>query len=489
MHNKYRMIKFIILSVLLLMGTSTSVQAHSPDEVMISVEAINTPTIDGVISNGEWGDPVLDTWMNYTSFSSGNSETHKFIMYIMNDKVNLYIGIIIYDEDFNTTDSYDVLELYFDSNHNGIQDTFEDVKSIRISDYQDGPFDLTLNDRYFHEDGYTTSDTQNDGKAVGKHTNQEIGDYVFEFEIPLNSGDPQDISVNSGDTLGLYITYTEMKLMDGGYTQGDGWENWPLNALDAYHFDTYGDLVLVQSDIEPQTNSLQLDTTKIGVHNDDVLTYEVITFDCSGFDQDLCNMLTEGEIFSFKVTDVTLDSGNAITVERTNSTHIDIEEQISLDTMDIIIFTDWDYWGANAAKVFADVVDAAEPPPLELITIDNGNEFLNTSLFFSGDLGDGTLLTQRWDMIFEKSTGTLYSEYQDVYLETVDSEFLSFELRMERTSYVPGEVISESSDDSTSTNSSTTSNNDSSTKSAEPGFLIVFTISTMVTIILIRRKN
>ncbi|MCE7736466.1 MAG: hypothetical protein GPJ54_16415 [Candidatus Heimdallarchaeota archaeon] len=48
------------------MGTSTSVEAHSTDDVITSVEAINTPTIDGVITNGEWEDPVLETWMNYT---------------------------------------------------------------------------------------------------------------------------------------------------------------------------------------------------------------------------------------------------------------------------------------------------------------------------------------------------------------------------------------------------------------------------------------
>lgn len=238
--------KFTVLLVVIILSSAAFAQDQSIN-TLTSMEAQTSPTIDGLLGASEWPDvPALDSWFNYSN-SGGGDETHQLKVYIQNDAINLYVAIIIMDEDFNITDSYDKLNLYFDNNNNGLLDTTEDVKVFQSLDYSDW---------FFHEDGYTTTDSTTNGIGKATHTTQgDNGDYIYEYEIPLNSGDTQDISVNAGDTLGLLISFTEFSGTVNTGSFGVGWDTWPLDSFSTSAFDSYGDLILAESTIVSTTTT------------------------------------------------------------------------------------------------------------------------------------------------------------------------------------------------------------------------------------------
>jgi len=55
------------------------------------------------------------------------------------------------------------------------------------------------------------------------------------MQIPLNSGDSQDLSVTAGSLIGIMVSYREMILINGAYQWGQAWDAWPasINPFDA----------------------------------------------------------------------------------------------------------------------------------------------------------------------------------------------------------------------------------------------------------------
>ncbi|MHA2032389.1 MAG: hypothetical protein ACW99A_11385 [Candidatus Kariarchaeaceae archaeon] len=244
----FKLAIFMTLILLTSSSTTLSISAQSSENTIYSAEAVVKPTIDGILADGEWGEnPTLDSWLNYTK-TTGGSESHQFKVYVQNDNVNLYIAILLMNEDFNTTDSYDKMALYFDSNNNGILDGTEDLKVFQSLEYTDW---------YYHEDGYTTVDGESNGRGKATHTTQgDNGDYIYEFEFRLNSGDTKDIAVSAGDTLGILIDYTEFSGSVNTGSYGVGSDVWPSDSFTPSEFDSYGDLVLIESTVVPGTNDI-----------------------------------------------------------------------------------------------------------------------------------------------------------------------------------------------------------------------------------------
>jgi hypothetical protein len=180
---------------------------HSGD--VLSAWSITTPTIDGVISTGEWVDAaVADFTLSYCS------ESHDVTLYVKNDDTYLYLAAVVRDEEYsNLAEMYhDFANFYFDNNNNGVTDVGEDGIAIR---FDNTVFLDTYNPNGVN--GWSYSDDSNGGTndIVGAvtHTNpvpDGVGDYTFEYRHPLNSADDShDFSLNAGDTVGFRFSFPD----------------------------------------------------------------------------------------------------------------------------------------------------------------------------------------------------------------------------------------------------------------------------------------
>ena len=209
------------------------------------------PTIDGLLIPNEWGSPEIVKTLNYTNRDTSESETHEMTVHFMNDDTYLYIAIKITNEDFESDDvqgvDVDVIELYFDNDNDGVIEPNEDIKNF---------WNLKYGDWFYKGNGTWCSDSKKDGGGAAKHSNHAIGDYTYEFRIPLNSGDDQDLSVTPDCTIGVKILYREMcyNSSANGYWYSVGKDGWPTEG-ERFDGSTYGKLVLSSTN---QTTELKI---------------------------------------------------------------------------------------------------------------------------------------------------------------------------------------------------------------------------------------
>ena len=96
----------IVQAIVVLMSTVTLVNAEDSSALEITAKKINTPpTIDGVISEGEWGEPFFDgdcsdeRIVKPTSLPSSLFPTHLTI-YVRWDETNLYVASQVTDPSY-----------------------------------------------------------------------------------------------------------------------------------------------------------------------------------------------------------------------------------------------------------------------------------------------------------------------------------------------------------------------------------------------------
>ncbi|MFX1286403.1 MAG: hypothetical protein ACFFB5_22400 [Promethearchaeota archaeon] len=245
-----RFIFLLIISFLLIILIPRT-QAHTGDIVYSSWTAI-PPTIDGIFTQDEWKDPVITKTLEYYNSDTKADESHLMEVSFVNDDQDLYLGIIIRDEDFETSETggVDVIEVYFDDDNDGTIKSKDDIHNF---------WNLEYGDWHFETGGRWSEDSQKNGIGVDTHSNQAIGDYIYEFQIPLDSGDEQDISVQPGDTLGIKILYREMVHEEAIYWSA-GEDGWP-NDQDNANGTTYGDLVIVTEQMTIPTTSKSTSNT------------------------------------------------------------------------------------------------------------------------------------------------------------------------------------------------------------------------------------
>lgn len=227
---------------------ANSVNLASEEYILHSVYSSVPPTIDGSLSLNEWGEPTIVDTLTYTN-DSVNYETHDMFVYFMNDNNYLYIAAKITNDDYESDldGDWDVIEIWFDGNNNGIIEPGEDIKRFTNLLYED----------WFYEgesEGYYnwSSDATLDGEGVASHSNQAIGDYTYEFKIPLNSGDAHDLAITSDSTIGLHIQYSESyyNATDESWICDGTMDGWPNNG-DQFDGSNYGTLKLNSSFTPP----------------------------------------------------------------------------------------------------------------------------------------------------------------------------------------------------------------------------------------------
>jgi hypothetical protein len=146
--------------------------------------AFGTPTIDGVRGVGEWS--AATPIPAFPAFPGS-------LIYVMDDAVNLYIALYMPDP---TLDVLDHFWTRIDSQHDGIA-------SLGDDEVIGGPFDYFF-DSHFAGTFWALQDSHYDGVGDGGAI---PGGNFIEVSHPLNSGDPQDVFVYQGDTIGLCFFY------------------------------------------------------------------------------------------------------------------------------------------------------------------------------------------------------------------------------------------------------------------------------------------
>jgi len=200
------------------------------------------PLFDGILGAwGEnWGDAVITKNLSYTNSLTGENETHKMNVYARYDENNLYIAITVENDDFSTDVDHDrdLIWIYFDGDNNGVIEENEDIQRF--------PWDSLYGDFHFTGDGTWAQDALSNGGGRWSFVNVsgDLGNFTYEFEIPLDSGDPQDLSITPGATVGVKIEYQEMHYSEEEQTwSAVGGDAWPSKG-GVFDGSTYGKLTL-----------------------------------------------------------------------------------------------------------------------------------------------------------------------------------------------------------------------------------------------------
>jgi len=228
--------KYFVIGLLLLLVVFTQISVcfgHSGN--ILSSWAVTTPTIDGVISPGEWIDAdTADFTLTYCG------ESHDVTLHVKNDDTYLYLAVVVRNEEYsNPAEMYhDFANFYFDNDNDAVTDTGEDGLAIR---FDNTVFRDTYNPTGVN--GWSYSDDSdggtNDIEGAVTHTNpvpDGVGDYTFEYKHSLNSTDnAHDFSLSSGDTVGFRFSFPDGET---GGCQPVGY-HWPSSSPTSY-----GDIII-----------------------------------------------------------------------------------------------------------------------------------------------------------------------------------------------------------------------------------------------------
>ncbi|SIO44053.1 hypothetical protein SAMN05444722_2165 [Rhodovulum sp. ES.010] len=185
-----------------------------------TLSGFGTASVDGVIAPGEWN-PAGS--VNFLVNTPGGG-TAAATLWAMNDRVNLYLGVEI-------AGTYDLPDVNFEFDVDGDATT------------SDGDDAVVVNTTVGYRDSVRTSDPAVcpvpgpcgvPDPLVGGVVNgtaaidETLLSTVFEVVKPLDSGDPNDFALTTGDTIGLY---TFVRLIDTGVGQADTRRFYPTDSI------------------------------------------------------------------------------------------------------------------------------------------------------------------------------------------------------------------------------------------------------------------
>jgi len=251
---------------------------------IISRLAQRTPDIDGQISHKEWTDAYqAEVLLKIHDVFKRTYETHPLNLYVKNDTYNLYLALVLFDEEHDGSmtgtelDSLvtDAFTIVFDNIGDGVLEGGQDKKSLYF-----------INGTAFVKDAhYLTTDEKAKGAneedepqnivGVIKHTTmREAGDYIVELEIPLTSDDPRDIQAKAGQSIRWNVFYTDKfntkynGTLTGGLFSADlanpkGWGY--LQLAESPTLQSYGDGAPVETNVSKpiQPNNVTSGTVQV----------------------------------------------------------------------------------------------------------------------------------------------------------------------------------------------------------------------------------
>ncbi len=217
----------LFLIMLLCLNSDVIVFTHSGHSLTSLCSVV--PTIDGVISPGEWNDAqAINVLLEYQDLDP-NTTQHEAVLYFKNDESNLYLAVVIIGEDYDSM-SLDYAVWWFDNDHDGIIEAGDDGLVIRSDGLTMDVYRQNPIGRQWAMDTYDGG--TDDLVGAVNHTNTSgIGDYTFEYQHPLDTADDtHDFSLKPEDTVGFLfqyfdtwggtrddVAYSLVQTTDGGY--------------------------------------------------------------------------------------------------------------------------------------------------------------------------------------------------------------------------------------------------------------------------------
>jgi len=194
-----------------------------------SVFTASAPTVDGILSPGEWPDPVKSKTLTYRDDATPtpHEESHQMDVYFKNDDTYLYVAVKITGDDFEAagyqpTGDMDVLDVAFDNNNNGQVDSNEDDKHFWNLEYVDS--------HAIDTNQWQVDDQPSDTIGHATHSAPDAsGDYIYELKIPLKFSNIQNLNIRPGNIVGVCIKFEEWHYADGFLGSRGDWSNasWP----------------------------------------------------------------------------------------------------------------------------------------------------------------------------------------------------------------------------------------------------------------------
>lgn len=242
--------KFSLLAVLVLILMMVSLASAHIGTPVYSSWASTPPTIDGVISGGEWTDATVVLFsFEMRGIGGGLTETLDAKFYVKNSGSNLYVAIEVFDEDYDAENGlslWDGCAIFFEEDNDDILE--DNDNGMETTTYTGSDFYT------YHDMVHRTWDLDlnyggnENGQMAWTHSvmvEDAVGDYTFEMRIPLTTspdGDAFDLAITSlprrvGFKLWFYDKGTH------GVYPDDLTED--VNALETEDGATFGDLWLV----------------------------------------------------------------------------------------------------------------------------------------------------------------------------------------------------------------------------------------------------
>jgi len=176
---------------------------ETPPSVTEPVSGFGTATIDGMMSPGEWDsagsiefEAILPPDYRYAS------DTAPAVLYVMNDRKNIYLGVRINQASFSGGGA----SFTFDNDNDGITEPGEDVLQLgHPGVFADGVVQTACGSPVVtscSESDQILGTTQ-DGAGVSSDNGRFT---FFELSHPLNSTDLNDFGLAGGDTVGFAMT-------------------------------------------------------------------------------------------------------------------------------------------------------------------------------------------------------------------------------------------------------------------------------------------
>ncbi|NOR86970.1 MAG: T9SS type A sorting domain-containing protein, partial [Bacteroidales bacterium] len=207
----------------------------------ISVYEGSTPTIDGMISDGEWDDAFMVECSDFLGMYDNNPVPLGSVMgfYKMNAAgTEMYVAY--YNMNDTEFEDHDEVALYIDDNNDGLYPPSGDDSegNFWAAHYASGD---VIKYRPIHADGTVGDVFYLENPQIAASIDQ--GYVVYEFVIPM--GEDEDWQLNPGvdnqSQVGLFVLDDPSAF--------DGW--WPYNNTDLFHPAAYGTLVFNALDEVP----------------------------------------------------------------------------------------------------------------------------------------------------------------------------------------------------------------------------------------------
>lgn len=183
----------------LLLGLLLSQDPELPKTIP-SASCTGAPVIDGIIHEQEWKDAkAIKFTMKFIGLNPASNSTRACVARFMNSANALYIALQVPDETLSK--SLDPLELDF------AMALFSRGAKLAPGDDRKGigPEGLYV-DKHVTGPGKDADDAQKDGEGASAYAN---GNFSFEWAIPLNCADPNDLQARPGDAVRFNLAYID----------------------------------------------------------------------------------------------------------------------------------------------------------------------------------------------------------------------------------------------------------------------------------------